>query len=67
MPSRAGSIKIEIKPGALRNAIAEIGAELEARDDVFDQMNDQEVSRRLIAYAITEHRAGRGPWPKTTR
>lgn len=51
--------------GALARAVVEIAGELEAREDVFDTLTDAEVARRLLAYAVTEHRAGRGPWPKT--
>lgn len=50
--------------GNLRDAVMELSGELEARDDVFDKMTDAEVARRLIAYALVEHRAGRGPWPR---
>lgn len=62
-PDKA-SITIKIK-GALARAAVEIAGELEARDDVFEQMTDAEVARKLLAFAVNEHRAGRGPWPKT--
>lgn len=51
--------------GALARAVVEIAGELEARDDVFETMTDAEVARKLIAWAVTEHRAKRGPWATT--
>jgi hypothetical protein len=55
------SIVVSLK-GTLRDAIVTIGAELESRDDIFDQMTEAEVARRLMIYAIQKHRNGEGPW-----
>ncbi len=50
--------------GALKEALEEVHGELEGRKDVLERLNPAEVGRRLMAYAIREHQAGRGPWPK---
>jgi hypothetical protein len=57
------TLTVQLK-GTLKDAIAEIRAEIEARDDTFDSVTVSEIARRLLAHAVVEHRAGRGPWPK---
>ena len=56
-------LRVEIK-GTLRDAIERLHAELEVRDDVFDQPTAHEIVRRLLAHGLREQMAGRGPWPK---
>lgn len=48
----------------MRDAVEQILAELETRDDVFDKLTMPEVARKLLAHGIAEHRAGRGPWAR---
>lgn len=50
--------------GTLRDKVLEVHAEVQARDDVFEDLTPHIVMRRLIAHALKEHMAGRGPWPK---
>jgi hypothetical protein len=48
--------------GALKTAVEETHGNLEGDPDVLEQLTPQEVARRLIAWGVKEHRAGRGPW-----
>lgn len=66
MTERVPALRLDIK-GALRVAVAEITAEINASPDLFEEITDHECARRLLAHAIRDHKAGRGPWPKTTR
>lgn len=61
--TRTATTKLEVW-GPLRDAVEQILAELETRDDVFDKLTMPEVARKLLAHGIAEHRAGRGPWAK---
>lgn len=63
MSAPKSTITVKIT-STLKDAIDEIAGQLEQRTDVFERMSDAEVCRRLMAWAVVEHRAGRGPWPR---
>lgn len=61
MKKQSMQVRVE---GSLLEAIEDLRGELEGRPDVFEVMTGAEVARRLIAHAVREHMAGRGPWQK---
>lgn len=60
MPKKRVIVEVS---GPLLEGLLCVSREVAENRDVMEKLTDAAVGRRLMAYAIKEHRAGRGPWP----